>query len=42
MICHVVHSLRAFRCPSGGGGSIYVRLVVDHGRILLRVIGLVA
>lgn len=42
MTCHLIHAMRAFRCPTGGTGSVYIRLAVEHGRIVLRVLGLVA
>lgn len=42
MTCHIVAALHAFRCPTGGSGSVYIRLAVEHGRIVLRVLGLVA
>lgn len=40
--CVLVSSLHAFRCPIGRAAYVFVRLVVVHGVVHLRVIGLTA
>ena len=36
--CHLVPFMHAFRCPTSAG-YIFVRLVAQHGSVVLRVIG---
>lgn len=37
--CVVVSALHAFRCPLYSGGSVYLRLRVRDGRIMLVTFG---
>lgn len=40
--CTLISTMHAFACHAAGGVTVFIRLVVVHGAIRLRVLGMTA